>query len=102
MDSITVGGSIGEQITYKVLATNYAGQSAYSVDLPITVGVVPNSPTTVRIVKILSHSSTMITWNSGAVVPLNPETLSFKVYLDDGFGGLPKLVYDTSGKAITN
>jgi hypothetical protein len=44
----------------------------------------------------------MITWNSGAVIASNPETLSFKVYLDDGFGGLPKLVYDTSGKAITN
>jgi hypothetical protein len=48
-DDITTGGTIGTSITYKLKAVNYAGPSAFTEDLVVVVGRVPNSPTNLRI-----------------------------------------------------
>jgi len=46
---LATGGAIGTLIVYKIKTTNYAGESLYSEPLPITVGLVPNAPTNLRI-----------------------------------------------------
>ena len=49
--SLTTGGSTGTQIVYKLKAINSAGPSPYTEDLTVTVGLIPNAPTNLRIVK---------------------------------------------------
>jgi hypothetical protein len=43
-DDLSVSGSVGEIITYKIKAINSAGSSSYSEILTITIGNVPNAP----------------------------------------------------------
>lgn len=43
-------GAIGTTVTYKLKTVNYAGESSYSEDLTVTIGVVPNAPQTLAIV----------------------------------------------------
>ena len=43
-DDISAGGAIGTEIIYKVKAVNVNGESLYSEDLTVVVGVVPNAP----------------------------------------------------------
>jgi hypothetical protein len=56
-DDITIDGSIGQLITYKVKAVNYAGESAFSQELEVTVGQVPNAPTNLRVKEYASLTS---------------------------------------------
>jgi hypothetical protein len=48
-DSITTGGTVGTQIVYKLKTINYAGASSYSDPITVTVGVVPNAPSSFQI-----------------------------------------------------
>ena len=43
-DDISVGGTIGTEIVYKVKAVNINGESLYSEDLTVVVGLIPNAP----------------------------------------------------------
>ena len=43
-DDISVGGAIGTEIVYKVKAVNVNGDSLYSEELTVIVGLVPNPP----------------------------------------------------------
>lgn len=43
-DDISSNGYIGTQATYKIKAHNVNGESAYSQELTVTVGLVPNAP----------------------------------------------------------
>lgn len=36
------------------------------------------------------------------MIPSNPLTLGYLVYLDDGSGNEPKVVHDTKGQALSN
>ena len=58
IDDISVGGNIGEKITYKIKAVNYAGESPYCEPLTVTVGLVPSAPTGLVINKIISQTDT--------------------------------------------
>jgi hypothetical protein len=42
-----------------------------------------------------------ITWTKGSDIAGNPELLAYRVYLDDGSGNDPALVYDTGSRALT-
>lgn len=43
-----------------------------------------------------------VTWTEGAVIATNPSVKAYRVYLDDGSGNDPQLVYDTGLKSLTN
>jgi hypothetical protein len=62
-DNITIGGSIGQIITYTVKAVNYAGESASSQELKVTVGQVPNAPTDLRVKQYSSLTSMKVQWD---------------------------------------
>lgn len=49
IDDISIGGTIGTTIDYKIKAINVAGPSPYTETLTITVGEIPNAPTNLRI-----------------------------------------------------
>lgn len=48
-DTAMTGAAIGTQITYKLKAVNQAGASSYTEPLTVTVGVVPNAPSSLLI-----------------------------------------------------
>ncbi len=98
--TLTSGGTIGTQITYKLRAHNQAGPSDYSEALTVTVGVVPNAPLNLRISSQTEPSSVAIAWDPEAAIANNPSTLAYKVYLDDLSGNAPKVVFDTTDKAL--
>ena len=81
---------------------NHAGESIYSEPILFTVGHVPNAPKNLRMVEITSETSVRITWTQGDAITSNPETLAYRVYLDDGSGNEPALFYDTLSSALTN
>lgn len=53
-DDLSASGSIGETITYKIKATNLAGDSVYSEILQVIVGTVPNAPLSLSIVQFFT------------------------------------------------
>ena len=76
-------GATGTEIVYKIKSVNSAGESLYCEELKVIVGVVPNSPTGLLRRKIVSQSEIEVEWVSDVTVADNPETTSFRVYLDD-------------------
>lgn len=62
-DDISTNGQIGVQITYKLKAINEAGASAYSEDFTLTVGQVPNAPSNLQVVEMLSSSKVKLMWD---------------------------------------
>jgi hypothetical protein len=85
---------------YKIKTTNYAGESLYSEPLPITVGLVPNAPTNLRISSQTVPTVVSLAWNPETVIVDNPKTLAYKVYIDDLSGNPPKVVFDTTDNAL--
>lgn len=98
----TAGGTIGTVITYALKTVNYAGDSSYSEILTVTVGLVPNAPQNLRITSQKEETSVSLAWDNEVSIANNPQTLAYKVYLDDLSGNAPALVFDTTGKALVN
>ena len=42
-----------------------------------------------------------MSWQPGLEITLNPETLSYKVYLDDGSGNNPVVFWDSAGHSVS-
>ena len=101
-DDISTGGSIGTEITYKVKAVNVNGESLYSEDFTVTIGVVPNPPLNLKQVKTVSQTAIQVAWEPGLAIASNPVTLRYKVFLDDGSGNEPVRVWDTETHALSN
>lgn len=88
-DDISVGGTIGTTISYKLKAVNSAGDSPYTQDLVVTVGQVPNPPQNLRITSQLSQTEVDVEWDPETAIVGNLVTLGYKVYLDDLSGNEP-------------
>jgi hypothetical protein len=101
-DDLSVSGSTGDVISYKLKAKNQAGFSTYSQTLVVKVGSVPNAPVSLTTVKFNIANEVQVTWNEGSAIAGNPPTLAYRVYLDDGSGNEPVLAYDTGKRALTN
>jgi len=115
----SIGASdIGIVHTYRVRAFNNArlnsdqpntGFSIWSEPLTIKVGLKPKAPTNLHQTRIISETEIEIEWNSGGnylndlaeEILVNPPTFAYRVYLDDGEGNEPDLVYDTGASALT-
>lgn len=41
-------------------------------------------------------------WIDGTAITSNPETLSYRIYLDDGSGNPPTKVFDSQYQALTH
>ena len=98
-----VVGKIGDKVTYKIKAVNFAGSGEYSEPVVITVGQVPSAPVDLAVLKIVSKTEIQITWEQGASISIvNPLTTSYKIFLDDGSGNGPQLYYDSAPRALAN
>lgn len=101
-DDISTGGAIGTQITYKIKALNVNGESGYSEDLKVTVGLVPSKPQNLQRIQMLSEDTIQVSWEPGLAISDNPATLSYRVYLDDASGNEAQIVWDSEGQALSN
>lgn len=69
---LTTGGTIGTVITYKLKTVNYAGESSYSEPFTVTVGVIPNAPTNLRITKQSLETGVSLAWDTETSINNNP------------------------------
>lgn len=82
-DSDISSFGIGDTITYRIKTVNYAGESAYSVALVVTVGRVPNSPSDVVVLQRVSETVIELTWTPDLPMADNLPTDLYRVYVDD-------------------
>ena len=81
--SVEADFPLGTLITYRVKAVNAAGASEPSVALTVTVGQVPNAPSSVVVSRRFSETSVELQWAAGDAIPANLPTTAFRVYVDD-------------------
>lgn len=84
------------------MAVNEAGNSEYTEELTVTVGVVPNAPTNLAIKGWDSQTSVEFEWDADVAIASNVATTAYRVYLDDQTGNAKQLVYDTANFSFTN
>ena len=70
--------------------------------MTVTVGLIPTAPQNLIRVQALSETSIQGSWQPGLEIMSNPETLSYKIYLDDGSGNNPVVFWDSAGVALSN
>lgn len=70
--------------------------------MTVTVGLIPTAPQNLIRVQALSETSIQVSWQPGLEIMSNPETLSYKIYLDDGSGNNPVVFWDSAGVALSN
>ena len=92
--------AMGEVLVYKIKTINYAGNSSDSVDLIVTVGQEPNSPTNLRVITRLSETEVEIKWDEELAITDNLETLFYRVYVDDLSGNTVEPIVSTGSQKI--
>lgn len=84
-----------------IKANNVAGGSSYTESLIVTVGQVPNAPSSLALVQSLSATSFEVAWTADVYITNNVQTLSYRIYIDDNSGNGQSLYYDTANYAIS-
>ena len=95
-DDISVGGTIGTVITYKIKATNAAGSSDYSDSLVAQIGSLPNAPQGLTLVSRPSNSSVILSWTAETAIASNFPTLGYRLYNSD----LGTVLFDCTKSSI--
>lgn len=95
-DTITTGGAIGAKISYKIKATNSAGDSDYSDIFIAQIGALPNAPQGLAIQDRPDNTSVILKWTPETSIPSNFATLGYRVYNKD----TSTLLFDGTTSAI--
>ena len=66
------------------------------------MGLVPNAPQNLRLHQIQSETEFVVAWEDSEPIADNVQTLSFRLYLDDGSGNIATLAYNTLDSALSN
>ena len=46
---------------------------------------------------MISETSIQLSWSPGLAIAMNPETLSYRIYLDNASGNEPVIFWDSAG-----
>jgi hypothetical protein len=76
------GKTYGDIISYKLKAVNLIGAGQYSLDLHVTVGSVPDTPSNLRVMHRQKDNLT-ITWDLETQIANNVKTLSYIIILKE-------------------
>ncbi len=96
---ISADGAYGKVLTLNLRATNDKAEGPASNTISITVGSVPNTPSTLAVASRPSNSSLTLSWTADVLITSNQETTAYRIYRINADGS-EEMLFTTENSSL--